>query len=191
MYRVWIALQYKVVRLLYYQFVESGDLAEIPNNNGTEELDQQFEHNVIQPRGNELQVLPSYVVETVLDDTLLEYSETFTSIVTDSGIERQALQDVDATTKFQGLLEVSYDSIDTLLAGYELAKPSLLDLSINKNLLRGLRNRKKTEKARANYTIANLLLVATKAFTVAVNNDEPGIVILKTFKELQQLLEAV
>lgn len=39
MYRVWIALQHKVVRLPHCQFVESGDLAEIPNNNGTEEPD--------------------------------------------------------------------------------------------------------------------------------------------------------
>lgn len=41
-YRIWILSIYKVVRLLYYQFVESGKLSEIPSTtaNIVEEFDQ-------------------------------------------------------------------------------------------------------------------------------------------------------
>lgn len=43
---------------------------------------------------------------------------------------------------------------------------------------------------RANYTIAEMPRKIAKAFTIAVISNEPGIVILKSLKELQQLLEA-
>lgn len=42
---------------------------------------------------------------------------------------------------------------------------------------------------RANYTIAEMPRKTAKAFTIAVISNEPGIVILKSLKELQQLPE--
>lgn len=71
-----------------------------------------------------------------------------------------------------------------------MSRPGLLDLLVDKTLSRGLRSYTRSAKMRANYTIAEMPRKIAKAFTVAVISNEPGIVILKSLKELQQLPEA-
>lgn len=95
------------------------------------------------------------------------------------------------------------DSNNKIPSGREPNVPSTLDLLVDETLQRGTRNRTKTARAvegkkqkkarvpRANYIIANMLRAAVKALTVLINIlEELGIVILKTFKELQTLPEA-
>lgn len=71
-YRIWIALQHKVVRLLYCQFVEDGELAEILGTEASvsKEFNQQFEYNVVQPRGKLLEVPAGYTIKSVQDDSV-------------------------------------------------------------------------------------------------------------------------
>lgn len=55
MYRVWIALLHKVVRLPYCQFVKDSKLVEVPGTETdlAEEFDWQFEYNMIVQAGGE------------------------------------------------------------------------------------------------------------------------------------------
>lgn len=79
-YRIWIALKHKVKRLPYCQFIKEGELAEIPSTvePDKEDTTQQFEYNLVKPRG-ELLVIPNgYTIETVNPDMLDEDNESFT-----------------------------------------------------------------------------------------------------------------
>lgn len=87
------------------------------------------------------------------------------------------------------MLEIGYEPIDDdnsePLAGYETTTPGLLELLIDKALLRSLRSRKKTYKAVVYYSLANVPIVTIKAFVAAVTSLETQpIIVLKTFKEL-------
>lgn len=90
------------------------------------------------------------------------------------------------------LLELGSDVIspqlskeDKLRTSYEHSKPSSLELPIDESLRRSSRLRTKTTKARANYTLAAMLIATVKAFIAAVISEEPGIIIPKSFKESQ------
>lgn len=100
-YRIWILLVYKVVRLLYCQFVESGKLSEIPGTTAdiTKEFNQQFEKNVIEARGKALDIPIGYTIETVEDDSLLEADDSYTAKVTNPTTEDNALQAVNDITE--------------------------------------------------------------------------------------------
>lgn len=195
MYRVQVLLLYRVIRLPYCQFFESGKLAEILGTveDTTEEFDQHFETNTIEPRGTLLQVPTSYIIEAVDDNSTPNSNETITSIpdnpVTDCNDDDilKALMLLELGTNAT-LPQLSKE--DELRASYEHSQLSLLELPIDKLLQRGLRLRTKTTKARANYTLAAMPIVSVKAFTAAVTSEELGIIIPKSFKELQQLLEA-
>lgn len=134
-----------------------------------------------------------YKIETIKDDSLSESPKNFTSTRTDLTVKNEALDSVDAATIVgDELPTVGQDVLDetNILEGYEMSRPGLLDLLVNKTLSRGLRSRTRSAKLRANYTIAEIPRKTAKAFTIAVISNEPGIVILKSLKELQQLPEA-
>lgn len=128
-----------------------------------------------------------YKIETIKDDSLLESPKNFTSTRTDPTVENEVLDSVDATiTVGDELLTVGQDVLDetNILEGYEMSRPGLLDLLVDKTLSRGLRSRTRSAKLRTNYTIAEMPRKTAKAFTTAVISNEPGIVILKSLKEL-------
>lgn len=138
MYRIQVLLEYKVIRLLYCQFVETGKLSEIPSTvaNIVEEFDQQFEKNVIDSRGKALDIPVGYIVETVEEDSTSDGEDNFTSATVDYTAERDVLQAVDEATELQNSLpKVGYNYDEALLQGYEETRPSLLELPIDETLL--------------------------------------------------------
>lgn len=157
MYRIQVLLEYKVIRLLHYQFVETGKLSEIPGTiaNIAEEFDQQFEKNVIDSRGKTLDIPAGYIVETVEEDSTSDGEDNFTSATVDYTAERDVLQAVDkATELLNSLPKVGYNYEEPKvgyneapLQGYEETRPGLLELPIDETLLRASRRRTKTAKA--------------------------------------------
>lgn len=160
MYRIQVPLEYKVIRLLYCQFVETGKLLEIPGTtaNIVEEFDQQFEKNVIDSRDKALDIPVGYIVETVEEDSTSDGEDNFISATVDYTTERDVLQAVDEATELQNSLpKVSYsyeepeaiqdDDEETPLLGYEETRPGLLELPIDETLLRASRSRTKTARA--------------------------------------------
>lgn len=121
-----------------------------------------------------------------------------------------AIDVVETTTKDNSLPEVSIDtkltdSDNNLLAGYERDIPRTLNLLVDEILQRSTRTRKQTiqaikadklktykaRKPRTNYTLANMPRATVKVLTTLIDiPKDSGIVRLKTFKELQILLEA-
>lgn len=195
MYRVQIALQHKVVRSLYCQFVEDGELAEIlgTEDAASKEFNQQFEHSVVESRGKPLEIPASYTIETVQDDSTYKSDRIDNPDPTAASDAVKAI--IETTVQTQGLLEIGYDPVsdvdDKPPAGYETAKPSLLELLIDKILPRSLRNRKKTAKAAVYYSLVNMPIVTIKAFVAGITLLETKpIIVLKTFKELQTLPKA-
>lgn len=212
-YRVWIPLRHKIKRTLYCQFVKSGKLAELlySERELLEEFNQQFEHNTIEPRGKKLTIPKNFTLKAVNPKTLAEADKSFvnTSTAEDPTAQKDALNTVVLTIEDGSLLELRQDtttdinnSNNKILSGREPNVPSILNLLVDETLQRGTRNRTKTARAiegkkqkkaripRANYIIANILQAAIKALTALINIlKELGIVILKTFKELQTLPE--
>lgn len=78
MYRIWIPLEYKVIRTLYYQFIEDSKLAKLLNTelDITQDFEQNFEYNIIEPRGNLLTVPEGYTVEAINDDCLSDNEQS-------------------------------------------------------------------------------------------------------------------
>lgn len=101
MYRIWIASLYKVVRLPYCQFIETGELAEIlgTTTNQDEEYNWQFKNIVVESRGKLLQVPKGYKIETIKDDGVLEDYKNFAPASIDPTAERDAIDTVDTTTR--------------------------------------------------------------------------------------------
>lgn len=158
-YRIQVLLEYKVIRLLYYQFVETGKLLEIPSTaaNIVEEFDQQFEKNVIDSKGKALDIPIGYIVEIVEEDSTSDGEDNFTSVTVDYTTERDVLQAVDKATELLNSLpkvgynyeepKVGYNYDEAPLQGYEEIRPGLLELPIDETLLRASRRRTKTAKA--------------------------------------------
>lgn len=214
MYQVQIPSRHKIKRTLYCQFVESGKLVELlySERELLEEFNQQFEYNTIEPRGKKLTIPKNFILEAVNPKILAEADESFVNILTakDTIAQKDALNTVVLTIEDGSLLELGQDtttdinnSNNKILSGREPNVPSILDLLVDEILQRGTRNRTKTARAvegkkqkkaripRANYIIANILRAAVKVLTILINIlEELGIVILKTFKELQTLPEA-
>lgn len=194
-YRIQIASLYKVVRLPYCQFIETGELVEILGTatNQDEEYNQQFENIVVESRGKLLQVPKGYKIETIKDDGILEDYKNFVPASIDPTAERDTIDTIDTTIRLiDSLLVLGQDAPDNteVLDGYKEARPSLLDLLVDETLLYSLRSRTKTTKLRANYIITKMPIETAKVLTAAVTLNELGIIILKSLKELQQLPEA-
>lgn len=212
-YRVQIPSKYKVKRTLYCQFVEEGELTEILGTEPEviEEINQQFEPNIIEPRGKVLDIPDNYTIETVNPDTIDERNKHFTDELNDPIVQDDTLNVVDSSTKESGLLQLGQDardlqdSDDEPVAGYKRIVPGALNELVDKTLQRSTRSRiqtvraieadkpkaRKTRKPRTNYTLANIPIVSVKALTVAiVILEELGIVEPKLYKELQTLPEA-
>lgn len=108
MYRVQIPSKYKVKRTLYCQFVEEGELTEILGIEleVIEEINQQFEPNIIEPRGKVLDIPDNYTIETVNPDTIDERNKHFTDELNDPIVQDDILDVVDSSTKEGGLLQL-------------------------------------------------------------------------------------
>lgn len=186
MYRVWIPLLYKVIRILYCQFVEEGELAKLLSAIAAteEEFDQTFELNLIEPRGT-LLVLPAYInIKEAEDNTL---SNNSSIAPTDENDIPAAEPNIDAVLKQPNLLTISLNA----KRDNNNRETLLLERPIDETLLRSARLRTKTTKARAQYTLADMLRATVKALTTAVTaNELADIVIPKSFKELQTIVEA-
>lgn len=105
-YRVQIPSKHKVKRTLYCQFVEEGELTEILGIEleVTEEINQQFEPNIIEPRDKVLDMPDNYTIETVNPDTIDERNKHFTDEPNDPIAQDDVLDAVDSSTKEGGLL---------------------------------------------------------------------------------------
>lgn len=191
MYRIWIPLEHKVIRTLYCQFIEDSELAELLNTelDIIQDFEQNFEYNIIEPRGNLLTVPEGYTVEAIDDDCL---SDNEQSAPTNEDAQDNVLEAAEATLTLLLLPTIGRDtpSNSELDEGYEQIRPGLLDVPIDKNLLRSLRSRRKTAKARTYYSLANMPQATIKAFTASVTaNDAVDIIILKSYKELQLTIQ--
>lgn len=111
-YRIQIASKHKVKRLPYCQFIKEGELAEIPSTvePDKEDTTQQFEYNLVEPRGKSLVIPNGYTIETVNPDILDEDNESFTQVTEDAIAQDNALKAVVSATEEGGLPEVSYDA---------------------------------------------------------------------------------
>lgn len=187
MYRIQIPSKHKVIRILYCQFIEEGKLAKLLDTalDVIQDFKQNFEYNIVEPRGNLLSVPTGYTIKAVNNDCL---SNNEQSIPIDRNAQNDALEAVEAILILLLLPTIGYDtsSNSELDEGYELVRPSLLEVPVNKNLSRSLRSRRKTAKARTYYSLANMPQATVKAFTALVTaNDAVDIIILKSYKELQ------
>lgn len=137
-YYIQLPVQYKVVRTLHCQFVESSDLSEIPDTleDTTEALDDQnFESNIVQARGNLQNVPNNFTIEVVQLETLSEEAEVYTYI-DNPVVEANAVDKVDKITTVADLLEVGLDVgiEDEVLEGREPTTLGSLELPINETL---------------------------------------------------------
>lgn len=201
MYRVWIPSQHKVKRTPHCQFVETGELAELPNTEPElpEEFEWHFEYNTIEPGGESLSTPNKLVMEMVDPDMLPEDDETFTPIQEDTLAQEDALNAVEAATEGDNLPELGQDARE--LSDDDDEHLGSLETPIDETLQRSSRTRTKTAKAiesekqktrkRAHYTLANMPNATVKALTAAMTTpEESGIIRPKTFKESQTLPEA-
>lgn len=174
-------------------------------------MNQQFEPNIIEPRGKVLDMPDNYTIETVNPDTIDERNEHFTDELNDPTAQDDILDVVEGSTKEGGLLQLGQDardlqdSDDEPAAGYKRTVLGALNELVDKILQRSARSRiqtvraieadkpkaRKTRKPRTNYTLANMLIVSVKALTAAIATlEELGIIEPKLYKELQTLPEA-
>lgn len=186
-YRIQIPSEHKVIRTLYCQFIEEGKLAKLLDTalDVIQDFEQNFEYNIVEPRGNLLSVPTGYTIKAVDNDCL---SNNKQSIPINRNVQNDALEAIEATLTLLLLPTIGYDtsSNSELDEGYELVRPSLLEVPINKNLSRSLRSRRKIVKARIYYSLANMPQATVKAFIASVTvNDAVDIIIPKSYKELQ------
>lgn len=187
MYRIQIPSKHKVIRTLHCQFIEEGKLAKLLDTtlDVIQDFEQNFEYNIVEPRGNLLSVPTGYTIEAVNNDCL---SNNEQSTPINGDVRNDALEATEAILILLLLPTIGYDtsSNSELDEGYELVRPSLLEVPVNKNLSYSLRSRRKTAKARTYYSLANMPQATVKAFTASVTaNDAIDIIILKSYKELQ------
>lgn len=156
-YRIWIPSEHKVIRTLYCQFIEEGELAELPDTalDVIQDFEWNFEYNMVEPRGDLLSVPAGYTIEAVDNDCL---SDDEQSTPIDGDARNDALEATEATLIPLLLPTIGYDASSDSEPdeGYELVRPGLLEVPVDKNLSRSSRSRRKTAKARTHYSLANM-----------------------------------